>query len=152
MQAEWSRAGAEEIEQLFVPRALPNTRFVQNLDQDIRRTARQQMDQVGIRPSVPFEEMVIELRKLVRLLRKTLVPLKAPLEFAQPLGRQLEAEAIQVTMQQHQRRWLVVGGVVGSLISVVGLSAALLRRWHNGNNQNGHSRNGVQAQEPAEVA
>jgi hypothetical protein len=96
--------------------------------------------------------MVIELRKLVRLLRRTLVPLKAPPEFAQPLGRQLEAEAIQVTMQQQHRRWLVVGGVVGSLISVVGLSAALLMRRHNGNGHNGHNHNGVQAKEPAEVA
>ena len=153
MQAEWPGAGAEEIEQMLVPRALPNTRFVQNLDQDIRRTARRQMEQMGVRPSVPFEEMVIELRKLVRLLRKTLVPLKAPPKFVQPLGRRLEAEAIQVTMQQQQqRRWLVVGGVVGSLISVVGLSAALLMRRHNGNGHNGHNHNGVQAREPAEVA
>jgi hypothetical protein len=152
MQAERPGAGAEELEQLFVPRALPNSRFVQNLDQDIRRTARQHMERVGICPSVPFEEMVIELRKLVRLLRKTLVPLKAPPEFAQPLRRRLEAEAIEVTMQQHQRRWLVVGGVVGSLISVVGLSAALLMRRHNGNGHNGHNHNGVQAKEPAEVA
>ena len=137
MQAERMRAGIEDLDPLQVPRVLPSTRFVQDLDQDIRRAARQQMQKAGIGPSVPFEEMVIELRKLVRLLRKTLVPLQPRADFTRALGQRLEAQAVVVTTVQQQRRWLMVSGMVGSLLSVLGLVAALLLRRRGGH---GHSR------------
>jgi hypothetical protein len=136
MQAERIQAGTEDSD-FLMPRALPSARFVQDLDQDIRRAARQHMQKAGITPSVPFEQMVIELRKLVRLLRKTLVPLQPRAEFTRSLGEQLETEAaIVTTVQQQQRRWLMVSGMVGSLLSVAGLVTALLWRRRNGHNHN----------------
>ena len=147
MQAERMRAGIEDSDPLQVPRVLPSTRFVQDLDQDIRRAARQQMQKAGIGPSVPFEEMVIELRKLVRLLRRTLVPLQLRADFTRALGQRLEAQAIVVTTVQQQRRWLMVSGMVGSLLSVLGLVAALLLRRRGGQN---HNR--VRAKKPVGVA
>jgi hypothetical protein len=144
MQAERTRVDAEDSDQFLVPRALPRARFVQELDQDIRRAAREQMDKAGIRPLVPFEEMVIELLKLVRLLRETLTPVQPRPEFTQALGRQIKAQAVVVpSVQQQQRRWLMLGGMVGWLLSMMGLLAALLLRRRNGHN---HSR--VRAKKP----
>jgi hypothetical protein len=118
---------------------MPRTHFVRDLDQEIRRAARQRMERMGVRApfgepkGAPFEEMIIELRKLVRLLRKTLVPVQPRLEFAQVLGEQLQVRtADRMGARPRQWRWLMVGGVVGSVLSLLGLLAALLLRRRNG--------------------
>lgn len=147
MQAEQTTAGAEDSDKFLMPRALPNARFVQDLDQDIRRAARRQMEAAGIAPSVPFEEMVIELRKLVRLLRKTLVPIRPSAAFTRALRQRIETQSGIITTVQQQRRWLMVSGMVGSLLSVLGLVAALLLRRRN---EHSHSR--AQAKKPAGAA
>jgi hypothetical protein len=114
----------------FMPRATPSTRFVRRLGKDIRRTARQRM---GYGPSVPFEEMVIELRKMVRLLHKTLVPVQPRSSFASLLGEQLYVKASKQVAVRHRRlRWLMFGGLVGSILSLLGLVAAILLRRRNG--------------------
>jgi hypothetical protein len=94
------------------------------------------MEELGIQPAIPFEEMVIELRKLVRLLRKTLVPVSPGTSYIQRTGRRLREQAVVVLAQPRtrQQRWLMVGGVLGSILSVGGLVAAyVLRRRNNGN-------------------
>jgi hypothetical protein len=138
----------EDSDRPLVPRALPSARFVQDLDLEIRRAARRKMEKSGIRPRVPFEEMVIELRKLVRLLRKTLVPVQPRAEFTRALGQRIEAQAVTVVSTQHQhRRWLMLGGLVGSLLSLAGLLAALLLR-----KRNGHGSDRVRARHPMPAA
>jgi len=135
MQDERWEAQVTDSLRPLMPRAMPNARFVHNLDQDVRRAARQRMEQLGIQPTIPFEEMVVELRKLVRLLRKTLVPVPPENQFAQRTRRQLRAQAVVVYAQpkQRQQRWLMVGGVLGSILSVGGLVAAyILRKRNNG--------------------
>jgi hypothetical protein len=150
MQDQQVRFLDEDSDQPLVPRALPNAQFVQDLDQEIRRAARQRMEKAGIRPSVPFEEMVVELRKLVRLLRKTLIPIRPRAEFARALGQQAEMWAtLEITAHQQQRRLWIVGGMVGSALSVVGVMTALLLRRRNGHN-NGSSQ--VHAEKPAGAA
>jgi hypothetical protein len=113
-----------------MPRAAPSARFVQNLGQDIRRAAR---DKMGSGTSLPFDEMVIELRKLIRLLRKTLVPVQLRSSFVSTLGTRLQADAEEQFVTRQQRmRWLMVGGVVGSVISLLGVVTALLLWRRNG--------------------
>jgi hypothetical protein len=117
-----------------MPRALPSARFVHDLDQDVRRAARQRMEELGIQPAIPFEEMVIELRKLVRLLRKTLIPVSPGTRYVQRTGRLLQEQAVIVYAQPgraRQPRWLMVGGVLGSILSVGGLVAAYVLRKRN---------------------
>ena len=58
----------------------------------------------------------------------------------------LEAKAVLVTTVQQQRRWLVVSGMVGSLLSVAGLVTALL--WRR---RNGHDHNQVHAKKPVGI-
>jgi hypothetical protein len=77
-----------------------------------------------------------------------LVPLRARAEFSRSLGQKLQNEAIAVAVQQqHRVRWLMVGGMVGSLLSVLGLLAAWLLRRRNGQ---GHSQ--VPAKKPLGAA
>jgi hypothetical protein len=135
MQDEQWEAEVSESLRPLMPRAMPNARFVRDLDQEVRRAARQRMAELGIQPAIPFEEMVIQLRKLVRLLRKTLVPVSPGTEAIQQTSRQLQERAAIVYAQPRtrQQRWLMVGGVVGSLLSLGGLVAAyVLRRRDNG--------------------
>jgi hypothetical protein len=134
MQDERWEADVQESFRPLMPRAVPNARFVTDLEQDVRRAARQRMDRLGIQPAVPFEQMVVELRKLVRLLRETLVPLTPEVGYRRQLQGQLQKQSVAVSAQQQSRpqRWLMVGGVVGSVLSVGGLVAALLARRRNG--------------------
>jgi hypothetical protein len=114
----------------FMPRVGPSTTFVRSLGEEIRRSAGQRVE---LEQGAPFEDMVIELRKLVRLLCRTLVPVQPRPAFARALGNQLREQAIKVTVEpEHRWRWLMVGGLVGSLLSVLGLVAALLLRRRNG--------------------
>ena len=79
---------------------------------------------------MPFEDMVVELRKLVRLLCKTLVPVRANAAFMRALGHDLDVSAREIVAARQERvRWLMVGGVVGSLLGVL---AALFLRRKNG--------------------
>ena len=104
-------------------RIVPRAGFARDLGADIRRAATRRMG----RRRAPVTGVVIELRKLVRLLRETLVPVRPRAEFAESLGSQLQERALALSATRHQRwRWLMVGGVVGSLLSLVGVIAALL--------------------------
>ena len=135
MQDErWERQVTDSLRPLM-PRAMPSARFVHDLDQDVRRAARQRMEQLGIQPRIPCEEMVIELRKLVRLLRKTLVPVSPGTKYVQQIGEQLQEQSVVVYAQPkaRQQRWLMFGGVLGSVLSVGGLIVAyVLRKRNNG--------------------
>jgi hypothetical protein len=130
---QWEAEMADSLRPLM-PRAVPSARFVHDLDEDVRRAARQRMEQLGLQPTIPFEEMVVELRKLVRLLRKTLVPVSPRSTIVQRIGGQLQERAIAVYAQPkaRQQRWLMVGGVVGSVLSVGGLVAAYVLRRRDG--------------------
>ena len=135
MQDEQLEVGVEESLRPLMPRAMPNAQFVRDLDLEIRRAARQRMEQLGVQPVIPFEQMVIELRKLVCLLRRTLVPVQPRLEYSRVLGNQLQGYAATVTIvQPSRRRWWMVGGLLGSLLSVAGLALALVLRRRNGHN------------------
>ena len=120
---------AEGVQSLLGPRATPSTRFVQTLREDIEHAA---YDRLG-RGSIPFEQMVVELRKLVRLLCRTLVPVRASATFVRALGHDLDVSAREIISARHERvRWLMLGGVMGSLLSLLGVLAALLLRRKNG--------------------
>jgi len=138
MQDERWEAEMTDSLRPLMPRAMPSARFVHNLDQDVRRAARQRMEELGIQPIIPFEEMVIELRKLVRLLRKTLIPVSPESKYIQRTGRRLQEQAIVICAQprQNQQRWLMVGGVLGSVLSVGGLIAAVVLRRRNTEQKN----------------
>jgi len=110
-----------------MPRAIPRSSFVRDLGEEIQRAACQRVG-YGSKGG-PFGDVVIELRKLVRLLRRTLVPVTPRVEFTRALGGQLAVSAGEtLTTRQQRRRWLVVGGALGSAISLAGLVAALLLR------------------------
>ena len=117
---------AQEVAQLLMPRAVPSTRFVHDLGQDIYRAAYQQTGHV---PTVPFQDLVIELRKLIRLLRKTLVPIRPRETFVRSLELGLDVSANElIAARQRRMRWLMVGGMLGSALSLLGVVAALVLR------------------------
>jgi hypothetical protein len=120
---------AEEAARLLGSRAVPSTRFIHTLGQDIQYAAYQRLGQ----PSIPLHEMVIELRKLIRMLRRTLVPVCARAGYARALGEDLDAAAHEMIVIRQQRvRWLVLGGALGSALSLLGVLAAVLLRRRNG--------------------
>jgi hypothetical protein len=133
MQNERLEAEMTDSLRPLMPRAMPSAHFVHDLDEDVRRAARQRMKELGIEPSIPFEEMVIELRKLVRLLRKTLIPVSPRSSYIQRTGRRLQEQAVLVYAQPRHtpQRWLMLGSVLGSVLSVGGLIAAVVLRRHN---------------------
>jgi hypothetical protein len=133
MQDEQLEAEMTDSLRPLMPRAMPSARFVHDLSEDVQRAARQRMNELGIQPTIPFEEMVIELRKLVRLLRKTLVPVSPGPQYIRRTGRQLQEQAVAVyaRSEQKQQRWLMLGGVLGSVLSVGGLVAAVMLRKRN---------------------
>lgn len=140
MQDEQWEAQVTDSLRPLMPRAMPNARFVRDLQEDVRRAARQRMDELGIQPAVPFEEMVVELRKLIHLLRKTLIPVSPDRPYVCQVRRKLQEQAgvARALPRQGRRpwqsrrpwsvpqRWLMVG--VGSILSLGGLLAALLLR------------------------
>jgi len=121
---------AEETARLLGPRAVPNARFTRMLREDIYHAAYQRMG----RPSTaPLQSMVVELRKLVRLLCKTLVPVCPPQRFVNALERDLEMVARDmIAIRQQRMRWLMLGGVLGSAISILWVIGATLSRHRNG--------------------
>jgi hypothetical protein len=137
MQDERWEAQVTDSLRPLMPRAMPSARFVHDLEEDVRRAARQRMDELGIQPAIPFEEMVIELRKLVLLLRKTLIPVSPRTQYVQRMSRRLQQQAVVTHAQTktRQQRLLMVGSVLGSVLSVGGLVAAYVLRKRN----NGHS-------------
>jgi len=139
MQDERWEAEVSESLRPLMPRAMPSARFVRDLNQDVRRAARQRMAELGIQPAIPFEEMVIELRKLVRLLRKTLVPVSPGPQYVQQTAQKLQKQAVSVYAQPRtrQQRWLMLGGVVGSVLSVGGLVTAYVLRKRNNKHKDG---------------
>mgnify|MGYP006309712315 CR=1 FL=1 len=119
----------QSLEEL-VSRQAPNACFVQNLGKEIQRAAQQRL---GRSSTTPFYQMVIELRKLVVLLRKTLVPVQPRAAFVERLGVQIEANAGELLIARQERmRWLMLGGLLGSALSLIGVVAAfLLKRRHD---------------------
>jgi ABC-type Fe3+-siderophore transport system permease subunit len=111
--------------------ALPSTDFVRKLGAEIGRTAREKMGYgAGMSGAkMPFEDRVIDLRRLIRLLRQALVPVQPRQAFRTALGQQLQFDAIQAHIARQNRwRWLVIGSAVGSVLSLVGVLTALLLR------------------------
>lgn len=115
-----------------VPRVIPRADFVRRLSSEIGRAAR---ERTGYRAGQPFASQVVELRKLVRLLRQTLVPVQPRLAYKTALSEQLRLDATRTEAGRHpQWRWLVIGSAVGSLFSLLGvlilsgLAAMLLRQ------------------------
>ncbi len=108
---------------------IPRADFVRKLGSEIGRAAREKM---GYGAQASFQERVIELRKLVRLLRQTLIPVQPRLAFRTALGEQLRFDAVKVEVERQNRwRWLVIGSAVGSVLSLLGvLTALLLRQRH----------------------
>ena len=105
---------------------IPSTDFVRRLGAEIGRTAREKM---GYGAGMPFEDRVIDLRRWVRLLRQTLVPVHPRQAFRTALSQQLQFDAIQVQIARQNRwRWLVIGSAVGSVLSLLGVLTALLLR------------------------
>jgi len=116
-----------------IRRVSPNASFTQDLGSELRKAAQQRM-QSAARPNL--SEVVVELRKLVQLLRRTLVPVSPPAAFVKELGDQLWAEGIQLDEARQQRwRWLMVGGVVGSAVSLAGVVTAVLLKKRSGHTQ-----------------
>lgn len=132
MQDERLEAEMTDSLRPLMPRAMPSAHFVHDLEKDVRRAASQRIQELGIQPPIPFAEMVIELRKLVRLLRKTLVPVSPARPYVQRTGRRLQEQGPAIYARPTPRqRWLVAGGILGSVLSVGGLVAALLLRKRN---------------------
>ena len=110
---------------------IPSTDFVRKLGAEIGRTAREKMGYGAGMPGakMPFEDRVIDLRRWIRLLRQTLVPVQPRQAFKTALDKQLQFDAIQVQIARQNRwRWLVIGSAVGSVLSLLGVLAALLLR------------------------
>ena len=127
MQADDLESAVGRFARSPMPPVIPSSGFVRDLGEEIQRAACQR---VGHGPERgPFEDVVIELRKLARLLRRTLVPVSPRADFTRALGGQLALSANEtLTTRRQRRRWLVIGGAVGSVISLAGLVAALLLR------------------------
>jgi hypothetical protein len=117
----------------LMPPMSPRARFAQSLGDEIRRAAYERLEEPR---TVPFEDVIVELRKLIRLLCKTLVPVQPRAEFVQELEEQLRMEAAELALIRQERWWwIIAGSLLGSLISLVGVIAALLLRRRNGRPQ-----------------
>ena len=129
MSDESMEEAVEEAARLLRPRAQPNADFVQALGQSIQRAADQHIG----RPRLSLDRMVIELRKLARLLCRTLVPVQPRSAFVSALQHDLEETAHELLLVRQERVWwLILGGVLGTVLSLLGLLAALLLRRRNG--------------------
>lgn len=117
---------AEELSRRLASRVQPSAGFAQSLGQEIRHAAQRQ---IGPSPDVSFTDMVVELRRLVRLLRQTLIPVPPSVQYVRTLGKHLRAQAADLIQARERRwRWLMLGGVVGSVMSVVGVVATVFLR------------------------
>lgn len=129
MSDESMEEAVQEAARLLGARAEPSDDFVRTLGQSIQRAAYQRIG----RPKPTFDQMVIELRKLVRLLCRTLVPVEPRPVFVRILQQDLEETAHEFLLARQERVWwLLIGGVLGTLLSLLGLLAALLLRRRNG--------------------
>jgi hypothetical protein len=123
-------SGAEELPIPEMPRVMPRAHFAQDLAQELRCAAAREAVH---RPEAHIDGMVMSLRSLAQLLCRTLVPVCASASFRRALGVRLQEEAAALSEdQQRQWRWLMLGGVLGSILSVLGLVAALGLRRRNG--------------------
>jgi hypothetical protein len=129
MQDQPLEQTVQDVARGLAARAVPNAQFISSLGQDIYRAAYAKVGGSG----PPFHDVVVELRKLVRLLQRTLVPVFARPAFVGELGAELDAGARELLVARQERvRWLMLGGVLGSMLSLVGVLAALLLRRRNG--------------------
>jgi hypothetical protein len=129
MPEESMEGAVTEAARLLGPRAEPDDDFVRSLGQSIQRAAVQRFG----RPRPSFDLMVIELRKLVRLLRRTLVPVRPRSAFVRSLEQDLQETAYDLLVVRQERVWwLLLGGVLGTVLSLLGVLAALLLRRRNG--------------------
>jgi hypothetical protein len=129
MWEESMEGAVTEAARLLGPRAEPDADFVQTLGQSIQRAAVQRFG----RPRPSFDVMVIELRKLVRLLRRTLVPVQPRLAFVRALEHDLQETAYDLMVVRQERVWwLLLGGMLGTILSLLGVLAALFLRRKNG--------------------
>ena len=129
MQDQPLEQTVQDVARGLAARAVPNAQFISSLGQDIYRAASARVGGSGL----PFHDMVVELRKLVRLLQRTLVPVLARPAFVEDLGTELDDGARELFSARQERvRWLMLGGVLGSVLSLVGVLAALLLRRRNG--------------------
>jgi hypothetical protein len=120
----------EELPIPEMPRVIPRAHFAQDLAQELRRAALREAVQM---PEAHIDGVLMGLRSLVQLLCKTLVPVCANASFRQALGVRLQEEAAAWSEEQKgQWRWLMLGGVLGSILSVLGLVAALGLKRRNG--------------------
>jgi hypothetical protein len=132
MSDESMEEAVQEAARLFGSRAEPNADFVRTLGQSIQRAAYQRIG----RPRPSFDQMVIELRKLVRLLCRTLVPVQPRSAFVCTLQQDLADTAQELLVVRQERVWwLLIGGALGTLLSLLGLLAALSLRRRNGRMQ-----------------
>jgi len=108
----------------------PRASFVQKLRSEIGKAAQRKMK---YRTGMSFGDTVIELRKIVQLLRRTLVPVEVRPAFRRQLQRKLGDDFVQVQVGRSKRwRWLVIGSALGSVLSLLGVVTALLLRRRNG--------------------
>ena len=91
------------------------------------------VDERGARTNEALELLNFIPRKAARLLRKTLIPVSPGYKYVQQTRGQLQQQAVLVYAQpqRNQQRWLMVGGVLGSALSIGGLIAAVLLRRRN---------------------
>ena len=92
---------AGELSRRLAPRVQPSAHFAWDLGQEIRKAAQQQ---IGSAAGVSLNDMVVELRRLVCLLCRTLVPVPPSAEFVRTLGMQMRAQAVDL-IQARERRW-----------------------------------------------
>ena len=129
MSDESMEEAVQEAARLLGLRAEPSADFVRTLGQSIQRAAYQRIG----RPRPSFDQVVIELRRLVRLLCRTLVPVQPRAAFVSALQHDLEETAHELLLARQERVWwLLIGGMLGTVLSLLGLLAALLLRRRNG--------------------
>jgi hypothetical protein len=116
-----------------LPRARLDSAFAHHLGDEIQRMAQREV-RPRRRLTWPWQRRAADVEWLVRLLQQTLVAVRPRPEFVHTLYGQLDVDAAQLTVarQPTWRRWLVMGSLVGSVLSLLGLLAALFFRRRDG--------------------